>query len=78
MMSVVRSLKKWADYSRLGDLSPHDLRRTAITRAPESGLTYRQVRMMSKHKDPKTVMHYDHGRENLDRNAVNFLAYDEE
>jgi uncharacterized repeat protein (TIGR03833 family) len=44
------------DYSRLGDLSPHDLRRMAITRALGSGLTYRQVRMMSKHKDPKTVM----------------------
>jgi hypothetical protein len=28
---------------------------------------------MSKHKDPKTVMRYDHGRENLDQNAVNFL-----
>jgi hypothetical protein len=30
------------------------------------------------HRDPKTVMRYDHGRENLDQNAVNFLAYDEE
>ena len=71
-------VKRWADYSRLGDLSPHDLRRTAITRALESGLSYRQVQMMSKHRDPKTVMRYDHGRENLDQNAVNFLAYDEE
>ena len=49
-------VRKWADYSRLGDLSPHDLRRTAITRALESGLTYRQVQMMSKHTDSKTVM----------------------
>jgi integrase/recombinase XerD len=68
-------VKRWADYSRLGDLSPHDLRRTAITRALEVGLTYRQVQMMSKHRDPKTVMRYDHGRENLDQNAVNFLEY---
>ena len=75
---VQKIVKKWADYSRLGDLSPHDLRRTAITRALESGLTYRQVQMMSKHRDPKTVMRYDHGRENLDQNAVNFLGYDEE
>jgi integrase/recombinase XerD len=71
-------VKRWADYSRLGDLSPHDLRRTAITRALESGLSYRQVQMMSKHKDPKTVMRYDHGRENMEQNAVNFLGYDEE
>jgi integrase/recombinase XerD len=71
-------VKKWADYSRLGDLSPHDLRRTAITKALDSGLTYRQVQMMSKHKDPKTVMRYDHGRENLEQNAVNFLGYAKE
>jgi integrase/recombinase XerD len=77
MRMVQKIVKKWADYSRLGDLSPHDLRRTAITRALESGLTYRQVQMMSKHRDPKTVMRYDHGRENLEQNAVNFLGYDD-
>ncbi len=75
---VQKIVKRWADYSQLGDLSPHDLRRTAITRALESGLSYRQVQMMSKHRDPKTVMRYDHGRENLDQNAANFLRYDEE
>ncbi len=36
-----------------------------------------QVQMMSGHKDPKTVMRYDHHRENLDLNAVNHLNYDE-
>lgn len=75
---VQKIVERWADYSRIGDLSPHDLRRTAITIALESGLTYRQVQMMSKHKDPKTVMRYDHGRENLDQNAVNFISYEEE
>jgi integrase len=69
---------KWGQFTGVGDVSPHDLRRTAITRALEMGQTYRQVQMMSKHKDPKTVMRYDHGRENLDQNAVNFLGYDEE
>ena len=34
--------------------------------------------MMSKHKDPKTVMRYDHGRENLDQSAVNFPGHDED
>jgi integrase len=74
---VQKIVERWADYSRVGDLSPHDLRRTAITTALDSGLTYRQVQMMSKHKDPKTVMRYDHGRENLDQNAVNFISYEE-
>ena len=75
---VQKIVAQWADYSRLGGVSPHDLRRTAITRALDSGLTYRQVQMMSKHRDPKTVMRYDHGRENLELNAVNFLGYEEE
>jgi integrase/recombinase XerD len=68
---------RWGDYCRIGKLSPHDLRRTAITRALDQGLSYRQVQMMSGHKDPKTVMRYDHHRENLDLNAVNYLSYDE-
>ncbi len=34
--------------------------------------------MMSGHKEPKTVMKYDHGRENMELNAANFLQYDEE
>lgn len=76
-LKIKRGLRQVAT-DVLGDLSPHDLRRTAITRALESGLSYRQVQMMSKHKDPKTVMRYDHGRENLDQNAVNFLQYEDE
>lgn len=75
---VQKIVKRWASFGGIGDVSPHDLRRTAITRALEMGQTYRQVQMMSKHKDPKTVMRYDHGRENLDQNAVNFINYDEE
>ena len=67
---------KWGDYCGLGKLSPHDLRRTAITRALDQGLTHRQVQMMSGHRDPKTVMRYDHGRDNLELNAVNFLDYE--
>ena len=32
---------------------------------------------MSGHRNLKTGMRYDLGRENLDLNAVNFLAYEE-
>jgi integrase/recombinase XerD len=71
-------VQRWADYGGVGRVSPHDLRRTAITKALDQGLSYRQVQMMSGHRDPKTVMRYDHGRENLDQNAINFLDYTEE
>ena len=75
---VQKIVKRWAVYSRFGDLYTHDLRVPAITRALESGLSYRQVQMRTKHRDPKTVIRYDHGRENLEQNAVNFLGYDRE
>src|SRR5436853_955383 len=71
-------VKRWGEYGGIGKLSPHDLRRTAITRALDQGLRYLQGQMMSGHKDPKTVMRYDHHRENLEQNAVNFLSYFEE
>lgn len=69
-------VRRWGNFTGIGKVSPHDLRRTAITRALDKGLTYRQVQMMSGHKDPKTVMRYDHGRENLEQNAINFLDYE--
>lgn len=68
-------VRKWADYTGLGKVSPHDLRRTAITRALDQGLSWRQVRMMTGHRSLEMVMRYDHHRENLELNAVNFLDY---
>ena len=73
---VWKIVSRWAEYGGIGKVSPHDLRRTAITKALDQGLSYRQVQMMSGHKDPKTVMRYDHARENLEMNAVNFLRYE--
>jgi integrase len=44
----------------------------------DQGLSYRQVQMMSGHKDPKTVMQYDdHHSENVELNAISFLQYDD-
>jgi integrase/recombinase XerD len=71
-------VRRWAEFTGLGKVSPHDLRRTAITRALDQGLTHRQVRMMSGHKSLEMVLRYDHQRENLELNAVNFLHYAEE
>ena len=70
-------VSKWGKFTGVGKLSPHDLRRTAITTALDCGLSYRQVQMMSGHKDPKTVMRYDHGRENLEQNAINYFDYEQ-
>jgi site-specific recombinase XerD len=39
---------------------------------------YREVQMVAKRKDPKTIMKYDHARENLDSSPVNTLSYEED
>ncbi len=73
--SQVGSRKKSKSKPRL-KLSPHDLRRTAVTRALSLGFTYRQVQSMTGHKDIRMVVKYDHERGNLEDNAINFLHYD--
>jgi len=45
---------RWVDYCLIGELSPHRLRRTAITPALDQGLSYRQVQTMLGHWDRKT------------------------
>jgi integrase/recombinase XerD len=68
-------VRRWGDFTGVGKVSPHDLRRTAITRALDQGISHRQVRMMTGHKSLEMVMRYDHNRESLELNAVNFLDY---
>lgn len=85
--SVRRIVERWAEYGRVGrpragarkslTLSPHDLRRTAITRAYDLGMSDRQVQAMSGHRDPRSTQRYDRHRFNLEHNAIRFLHYGE-
>lgn len=70
-------VKKWAEFAGIGKVTPHDLRRTAITRALDLGHTYRQVQNGSGHKHIQSVQRYDHHRQSLDDNSINNLNYDE-
>ena len=58
-------------------VAPHHLRCTVVTKPQNDGRTYREVQMVTKHKDPNTIMRCDHARENLDCSPVNTLSYDE-
>ena len=75
---VERIVSRWGDYAGVGRVTPHDLRRTLVTQLLSEGYSYRDVQMVTKHRDPKTVMRYDRARENLDQNPVNEFSYDEE
>jgi site-specific recombinase XerD len=68
---------RWAEHARIGRVSPHDLRRTVITKLLNDGRSYREVQMVTKHRDPRSVQRYDHARENLEQNPVNTLSYED-
>jgi integrase/recombinase XerD len=73
---VQKIVGRWAEFTGIGHVTPHDLRRTVVTKLLNDGHTYREVQMVTKHKDPKTVMRYDHARENLESSPVNTLNWD--
>jgi len=73
---VQRIVTHWGKFSGVGKVTPHDLRRTVVTELLNRGHSYREVQMVTKHRDPKTVMRYDHARENLENNPVNTFNYD--
>lgn len=74
---IQKIVGRWGQFTGIGKVTPHDLRRTVVTKLLDDGRTYREVQMVTKHKDPKTIQRYDHGRENLDSSPVNTLSYDE-
>lgn len=56
------------------DISPHSLRRAAITNALDAGVPLRDAQIVARHADPRTTEHYDRARGNLDRHGVHFLT----
>ncbi|MBA2502314.1 MAG: tyrosine-type recombinase/integrase [Pyrinomonadaceae bacterium] len=74
---IQKIVARWGEYGGIGKVTPHDLRRSVVTKLLNDGRSYRDVQMVTKHKDPKTLMRYDHARENLDSSPVNTLSWDE-
>lgn len=69
-------VKRYSKLAGIGDVSPHDLRRTAITQAFKQKVPIRNIQRMSGHQDLNTLRLYDLDRENLEDNAINELSYD--
>lgn len=69
-------VKKYSKLVGIGDVSPHDLRRTAITQAFKQKVPIRNIQRMSGHQDLNTLRLYDLDRENLEDNAINELSYE--
>jgi site-specific recombinase XerD len=76
--AAYKIVAKWGKRTGIGDVSPHDLRRTAITQALRQGMSYRQIQMMTGHRNINTIQLYDHSRHALEEGAANFLRYEPE
>lgn len=74
---IQKIVARWGVFTGIGKVTPHDLRRTVVTKLLNDGRSYREVQMVTKHKDPKTIQRYDHGRENLDSSPVNTLSWED-
>jgi integrase/recombinase XerD len=71
-------VKRRGELAGIGKLSPHDLRRTAITKAFQQNVPVTAILNMSKHKSVETLMIYNKGLDNLENNAVHSINYDSE
>jgi integrase len=69
-------VKTRAGQAGIGRLAPHDLRRTAITKAFQQNVPVTSILNMSKHRSVETLMIYNKGLDNLENNAVHTLNYD--
>ncbi len=74
---IQKTIHRWAAYTGIGHVTPHDLRRSVVTKLLDDGNSYREAQMVTKHKSVNTLMKYDYGRENLDKNPVNSLSWDD-
>ena len=72
---VNRIIAKHAKCAGIGKVTPHDLRRTAITTALDQGESYRRVMNAARLKNLETVQKYDHHRKKLTENSIFTLDY---
>jgi len=56
--AIARLVEEYAERAQIGDVNPHDLRRTAARNAYDNGAGLVQVQMMLGHADPKTTARY--------------------
>jgi integrase/recombinase XerC len=59
---IRRILRELGEVAGLGVVRPHGLRHAAITAALDAGRDVREVLKFSRHKDPRTLIHYDDSR----------------
>lgn len=74
LWKLVRRLARNAGIASAEQLSPHSLRRTAITEALDATGDLRKAQDLAHHADPRTTRLYDDGRGKLDGHASYILG----
>jgi len=74
LYKLVRRLARRAGIAAADEISPHSLRRTAITEALDATGDLRKAQDLAHHADPRTTRLYDDGRGKLDGHAAYVLG----